>query len=36
MAAVRDSKNPHETALVFGKENFANFLTDIKRGKFDL
>ncbi|PKW15900.1 DUF397 domain-containing protein [Saccharopolyspora spinosa] len=35
MAAVRDSKNPREAALIFAKADFAKFLTNIKFGKFD-
>ncbi|MEU5848916.1 DUF397 domain-containing protein [Saccharopolyspora shandongensis] len=34
-AAVRDSKNPHEAALIFTRTDFAKFLANIKFGKFD-
>jgi hypothetical protein len=34
--AVRDSKNPGGGHLVFGADAWETFLTDIKRGTYDL
>jgi hypothetical protein len=33
--AVRDSKDPHGTALIFGTAAFRTFFAEIRRGKFD-
>ena len=35
-SAVRDSKNPGGGHLTFGAEAWEAFLTDIKRGTYDL
>ena len=34
--AVRDSKNPDDGHLIFGADAWEAFLTDIKRGRYDL
>ena len=34
--AVRDSKNPGDGHLTFGAEAWEAFITDIKRGTYDL
>ncbi len=35
VAAVRDSKDPHEAALTFGKSQFAAFVAQVKEGQLD-
>jgi hypothetical protein len=35
-AAVRDSKNPGSGHLTFGADAWEAFITDIKRGTYDL
>ena len=35
-SAVRDSKNPDGGHLTFGAEAWEAFLTDVKRGTYDL
>ena len=34
--AIRDSKRPEGGAHVIGRGSFAEFLTDLKRGRYDL
>ncbi len=36
VAAVRDSKRPDEGAHVVGRAAFAEFLADVKKGRYDL
>jgi hypothetical protein len=36
ISAVRDSKNPDGGHLTFGAEAWEAFITDIKRGTYDL
>jgi Domain of unknown function (DUF397) len=36
VAAIRDSKNPHEGAHVVQRSAFAAFLSDVKTGRYDL
>jgi len=36
VAAIRDSKSPESGAHVVGRGSFAEFLADVKRGRYDL
>ena len=36
VTAVRDSKNPGAGALILAPEAFAEFLDDVKSGRFDI
>jgi Domain of unknown function (DUF397) len=36
VTAVRDSKRPESGAHVVGRDAFAEFLTDVKDGRYDL
>jgi Domain of unknown function (DUF397) len=36
MTAIRDSKRPEGGAHVIGRDLFAEFLTDVKKGRYDL
>ena len=36
VAAVRDSKRPEGGAHVISRDSFAEFLADLKRGRYDL
>jgi Mrp family chromosome partitioning ATPase len=36
VAAVRDSKRPEGGAHVIGRDAFAQFLADVKKGRYDL
>ncbi len=36
VAAVRDSKRPEGGAHVVGREAFAEFLADVKKGRYDV
>ena len=36
VAAVRDSKRPEEGAHIVDRGAFAEFLADVKRGRYDL
>jgi hypothetical protein len=35
VAAIRDSKRPEGGAHVIGRGSFAEFLTDVKNGRYD-
>jgi hypothetical protein len=35
VAAIRDSKRPEGGAHVIGRDSFAEFLTDLKNGRYD-
>lgn len=36
VAAIRDSKRPEDGAHVIARDAFADFLADLKRGRYDL
>ena len=36
VTAIRDSKHPEGGAHVVGRSSFAEFLADVKRGRYDL
>ena len=36
VAAVRDSKRPEDGAHVIGRDAIAQFLADVKKGRYDL
>jgi hypothetical protein len=36
ITAIRDSKRPHDGALVVPKKAFATFLADAKAGRYDI
>jgi hypothetical protein len=36
VTAIRDSKRPGDGAHVIGRGSFAEFLADVKRGRYDL
>jgi hypothetical protein len=36
VTAIRDSQRPQGGAHVIGRESFAEFLADVKRGRYDL
>ncbi|MGH3150243.1 MAG: DUF397 domain-containing protein [Streptosporangiaceae bacterium] len=36
VAAIRDSKRPEGGAHIVGRDSFAEFLADIKDGRYDL
>jgi len=36
VAAVRDSKRPEGGSHVIGRDAFAQFLADVKKGRYDL